>query len=60
MRVNLVGKSGITKSALRSREHSSMVATNDETVSVQLQFIQLMYRILKVLDKCEGTQHESN
>ncbi|CAD8070380.1 unnamed protein product [Paramecium sonneborni] len=50
-KINFIAQTAMPQSALKSRESVRYLTQNDEVIQAQFQFIELMFRILKVLDK---------
>ncbi|CAK68742.1 unnamed protein product (macronuclear) [Paramecium tetraurelia] len=50
-KINLVAQTAMPQSALKSRESVRFMTQNDEVIQAQFQFVELMFRILRILEK---------
>ncbi|CAD8058644.1 unnamed protein product [Paramecium primaurelia] len=50
-KINFIAQTAMPQSALKSRESVRYLTQNDEVIQAQFQFIELMFRILRILDK---------
>ncbi|CAD8158578.1 unnamed protein product [Paramecium pentaurelia] len=50
-KINFIAQTAMPQSALKSRESVRYLTQNDEIIQSQFQFIELMFRILRILDK---------
>ncbi|CAD8158675.1 unnamed protein product [Paramecium octaurelia] len=50
-KINFIAQTAMPQSALKSRESVRCLTQNDEVMQAQFQFIELMFRILRILDK---------